>query len=95
MRESCLACVLKHLSEAVVLMTEAKLGYPCHKWYAVGHMAEAESESIMDFPQVANRIREFRLAYINGEKVNMDVLIDWVAGIYENYKVSLEENKKQ
>lgn len=91
MRESCLECILKHLGEATVLMTEVELGYPWHKWYAVGHLAEAESESIMDFPEIAKKIREFRLAYMKGEKVDMDILIDWIIGIYEEHE---KKNKK-
>jgi len=94
MRESCLSCVLKHLAEATILMIEAKLGYPWHRYYAIGHMAEAEAESLADFPEIAHRIRELRLDYMSGKHIDMDVLIDWVAGIYEDkMKHEGEENE--
>lgn len=61
MRESCIDCVRKHIAQALILLTESKLGHPEHKWLAVGHMAEAEAESVQMFPDFANKIRRFRL----------------------------------
>jgi hypothetical protein len=37
MRETCLFCVSKHLSQAIVLTTECAQGYPMHVWLAIGH----------------------------------------------------------
>ncbi len=58
-REPCPMCTLKHLSQAIVLMNESITGYPTHRWYAVGHIAEAEAES--PTLELANRIRMIRL----------------------------------
>ena len=60
-RESCLFCVSKHLASAQILMDEAQLGYPLHRWLAIGHLQEAESESLADFPLFAQKIRCTRL----------------------------------
>jgi len=64
MRESCLQCVCKHLAQALILLTESKLGHPEHKWLAVGHLAEAEAESVQMFLEFAKKIRRFRLTII-------------------------------
>lgn len=61
MRQTCLFCVSKHIAQAIILVTEARTGYPMHIWYAVGHLAEAEAESCRDFPEIANAIRGARL----------------------------------
>jgi hypothetical protein len=60
MRETCLLCVSKHISQAIILLTEAVLGYPLHLWFAVGHLAEAETECLNEFPILALKIREAR-----------------------------------
>lgn len=64
MRKQCNFCTLKHLSQAMVLMDEAKNGYPIHKWLAIGHMAEAESEG----REYAEEIREIRTNYMENIK---------------------------
>lgn len=69
MRESCLFCVCKHLSQAQVLMSESAKGYPYHKWLAVGHLAEAEDESIDEYPDLTKKIRTLRLAIMEQEGV--------------------------
>ena len=61
MRETCLLCVSKHISQAIVLLLEAGKGYPLHLWFAVGHLAEAEDESLLEFPQLSEVIREIRI----------------------------------
>ncbi len=60
-RKSCLDCVRKHLAQASILLDEAHLGYPHHRWLAVGHLAEAESECLNEHPAFARKIRECRL----------------------------------
>lgn len=67
MRPVCLFCVSKHIAQAIVLVTEATLGYPEHIWLAVGHLAEAETESVSEFPELADKIREVRLALMGQE----------------------------
>lgn len=64
-RSSCLNCCRKHLSQALVLMLEVPQGYPIHGWIAVGHMGEASDEMIDEYPALAERIREERLAYMS------------------------------
>ena len=63
MRRSCLDCTRKHLAQASILMCEARLGYPTHKWMALGHLAEAEAECLTEYPHLAIMIREQRKAY--------------------------------
>ncbi len=63
MRESCTLCVCKHLAQACVLNTEALLGYPLHRYLAIGHLAEAEAESLKKYGDLAEEIREHRLNY--------------------------------
>lgn len=67
-RISCLDCVRKHLSQASILMDESALGYPHHKWFAVGHLAEAESECRREHLEFAKEIRKCRLAIMNGNE---------------------------
>lgn len=62
-RPSCIMCTLKHLGQAVVLLQESITGYPSHRWLAAGHMAEAEAEAPSH--DLANRIREQRLAVMD------------------------------
>ena len=66
MRTSCLQCVMKHLAQAIILLSEFRLGYPEYKWLAIGHLAEAEAESVKDFLNLAIKIRDIRL------KIEMD-----------------------
>jgi hypothetical protein len=67
LRETCLYCVRKHLAQAIVLNIEARLGYPLHRWLAVGHLAEAESEAVNEYPELAEKIRLVRLALMGKE----------------------------
>lgn len=70
MRPPCYDCVRKHLAQALVLMCETEKGYPTHGWLAVGHMAEAEDESLRLDKNLTEVIRTERLlyiAYLNGE----------------------------
>jgi len=73
-RASCLDCVRKHLSQAEVLMDEAKLGYPEHKWLAVGHLAEASSESLKEYPALSEEIRKHRIAYMKDDDYAVPIL---------------------
>ena len=63
MRPTCIACALKHVAQAEVLMQEAALGYPLHAHLAVGHLAEAEAELVKDHPEMADAIRGMRSQY--------------------------------
>lgn len=75
MRETCLDCTRKHLAQALILLTESKLGHPEHKWLAVGHLAEAEAESVEKYPEYANSIRTERLRITDDEKFDILKLI--------------------
>ena len=129
-RTSCKDCMLKHISQAVILTSEMQQGYPEHsslakqhikeanselgddtnlnlylkliydcvdsnvsiaherllkflnnqtndidKWLAVGHLAEASEESIKDYPELANKIREYRLKVMADEEVDLKELM--------------------
>lgn len=67
MRETCLFCVSKHIGQAIVLMTEVPLGYPEHLFVAIGHLAEAETESVSQYPEFAQKIRKVRTALMGQE----------------------------
>ena len=63
MRPTCLECTGKHLAQACELLKEMKTGYPAFKWYVVGQLAEAEEEPVREYPDLANEIREYRVAW--------------------------------
>lgn len=76
MRKGCLACAIKHVAQAQVLLDEAALGYPNHKWLACGHLAEAESELLGVDPELAKQIRPMRIAVAAGEDLPYDDVMD-------------------
>jgi predicted phosphoribosyltransferase len=63
MREACFECCRKHIAQAHILALEAKLGYPLHKYLAIGHLAEAEDEIIEKDESLAMYIRAKRKEY--------------------------------
>ena len=71
MRPSCLLCAMKHVTQAGILTMEARQGYPLHRWWALGHLAEASDELVADYPDVANEIREYRKQYEDDETVDL------------------------
>jgi len=73
LRDSCADCVVKHVGQAAVLIQESHKGYDYHFIYAMGHLAEAEDESIGEFPFIANIIREFRIKCLTGESQIGDI----------------------
>jgi hypothetical protein len=77
LRPTCSNCAKKHLSQASILLSESKRGYPLHRTYALGHMAEAEEELIKEYPTQANRIRAVRIKLEKNPKDvdNLDKLI--------------------
>jgi hypothetical protein len=36
------------------------MGYATHRWLAMGHLAEAEAETLVDYPDLALQINEER-----------------------------------
>ena len=75
MRPSCLDCVRKHLGQAAVLIDEVAAGYTDYKWLVVGHLAEAEAESMHDWADLAYIIRERRLLYMSTDTLSVLPLI--------------------
>jgi len=74
LRDSCLNCVRKHLSQAEVLMGEAVQGYPEHRWLAIGHMGEAADECCKDFPKLAAEIRKHRTRYMADPSYSVPIM---------------------
>lgn len=86
MRESCLDCARKHIAQAEILMLEYATGdYPVHKWYAVGHLAEAADEMMEKYPSVAETLRTERLKYMEDDayQINTAELISLVSSFDE------------
>ena len=75
-RKSCFDCVRKHLAQASVLLDEAHLGYPHHRWLAVGHLAEAEAECLEEHPEFARKIRECRLTVMKSHDDSKAVCLE-------------------
>jgi len=93
MRESCLICARKHIAQAIVLLIESRLGHPHHFWLAMGHLAEAEAETLTKFPDFAKRIRYDRLNLVLNENktpVELEHLIKEASLLYAQDK----ENKE-
>jgi len=62
MRKYCLDCVIKHLAQAFVLQMEVAMGYSDHLLLVFGHLAEASEECFGVSPELAEEIRQNRLA---------------------------------
>ena len=61
MREYCLDCVIKHLSQAFVLQIECESGYRKHIFLVIGHLAEASEECLGASKELSDEIRQYRL----------------------------------
>lgn len=59
-RTPCPLCCLKHLGQARALLLEARKGYMTFFWFALGHLAEAEDEIVLQRQDLADAIREQR-----------------------------------
>ena len=91
MRKYCLNCVRKHLGKAEAKFNEFLRGdYDEHFWLAIGEMAEAEDECIVEYPQLAALIREERIKAMEED----DYFVDIVALIRETTKLAILETKK-
>lgn len=55
-----LFCASKHLSQAYILAVESLQGYTYHRWLAVGHLGEAERETINEYKEFSDKIRNLR-----------------------------------
>ncbi len=96
MREGCLLCVRKHLAQASILMDESILGYPHHRWLAIGHLAEAESECIEHSILITNEIRKIRLQIMhNCENPKIEYLIIQVSKLAREDDQPSKESSKE
>jgi hypothetical protein len=64
MQDSCLDCYRKHIATANVFENEAKLGYPDHKWLAVGELCAGENEVLKEYPALSIITREARIKFM-------------------------------
>jgi len=80
LRESCLLCVAKHIAQARVLIQESQKGYDHHVVFAIGHLAEAEDESLDMHKDLSELIRDERkrLEDDGDYKINFAALIKLV-----------------
>jgi len=92
MRSSCPDCVRKHIAQAIVLLAEARLGYPTHVWLAMAHIAEAEQESIEKWPEIAFYLREQRLNVQRGQDVILLPIIALLSTMVENERHIADQN---
>jgi hypothetical protein len=76
-RPTCLDCCRKHIAQAIVLLNESKMGYPNHRWLAVGHLAEASEESIGEYEDLAQLLRGERLSLMDNPDYLPDTLMDF------------------
>ena len=74
-------------------MMEAKQGYPVHEWLAMGHMAEAADELVMEEPDLANEIRSHRKIYEENRDYAFPVedLIEQIIELGDNLSSSSAE----
>ena len=90
-RDSCLQCAIKHISQARVLMLEYRKGYPIHVYFAIGHLAEAEDETLMEYPGIAMRLRLYRLDLEHDH----DFKLDWEQMVMEIHNFEKEISRQQ
>jgi len=64
MQVSCLDCYRKHISTAMAYENESHLGYPLHRWLAVGEICCAENEVLAKYPELATTTREYRKKFM-------------------------------
>ena len=86
MRKECIDCAIKHVAQAQILLDEAQLGYPNHRWLAVGHLAEAESELLGCAPELAQNIRALRITVAAGESFDYEGVLEQLLEAKDNEK---------
>lgn len=90
-RESCLECVTKHFSAAIVLSSEIFSGYKQYEYLFIGHLHEAHEEA-QEFPKLYSELIKARREY-QREKIipDFDKIIEIIS---ETRKVVEEFEKK-
>ena len=92
-----MGCVKKHLAQATILIHEYEksfdeLGrvYPFHKYYALGHLAEAEDEILKDDKELALKIRDLRIEW---EQENYES-VEWIIKEVEKKEKDREQHEE-
>jgi hypothetical protein len=88
MRKSCLYCVTKHLGKAFVNLMESHQGYPEFMLLVIGNLAEAEDESLKDYPELSKEIRDHRKKLMDDYNYEVPFF-----EIYEKVRKLLKEGK--
>jgi len=86
------------LAQASILLEEYATGdYDVHFWYAIGHMAEAESESIAEYPELAALVRIERIKMMENEGyfTDFEPLIEMASKLAEGETNAREETEKE
>jgi hypothetical protein len=96
MRYSCLTCVRKHLTQAIVLLCESEKDpelYGWHRYLACGHMAEAEDECIALYKEMAVDIRKYRILIDERKECTRELWIWFEKMIKDLTKLIDKENR--
>lgn len=90
-RPSCIRCTIKHITKAIALLVESRLGYPLHRFLAVGELAEAEAEALRWYG-LAVSIREERVRILDDPTYEPDLmpLLEQAAFAYNAEQQSLD-----
>lgn len=90
MRKSCKNCAFKHLSAARVLYGEIMVGYhdDDHLSLLIGHLEQAESHTMHDWPEIAKKIRAVRKSW-----AEQDVPIDF-AELFSALRSAIEGSQE-
>jgi hypothetical protein len=73
-RPPCEECFKEHIAKAVVLLTEASLGYPEHRWLAIANVAEASAEILGINKELAVEVRGIKLRMIQDSTFIPDLM---------------------
>lgn len=90
-RPSCLECVTKHFSAALVLSSEVLAGYNEYEYLFIGHLHEAHEEA-QEFPKLYSLLVNSRREY-QRNKIFPD--FEKIAEIIEETRKVVEEFEKK
>lgn len=86
-RPSCLICVEKHLSNALILADEISQGYPQFRPLLIGNLSQASDEAVMEYPELAEQIRDMRHRYqIDGIMPTVDEVYALLEPYYSDFE---------
>lgn len=78
MRKSCRECVIKHLSACLVQLNELP-NYPRNEFFIIGNLNEAEEESRLKYPELAEMIRSARRNFASEKDLSENSLLELLA----------------